>query len=415
MGKGIPILETSTRTNVRFLPYGRQHVTEADIEAVVKVLRSDWLTQGPSIPAFENKLAKSVEASHAVACANGTAASHLAILALGIGPGDEVVTSPNTFLSSANCARFVGAEVRFADIDASTGLIDLKSLKNVLSADTEHKIKAVIPVHFAGQPTDLPTIHSLAEEHGARIVDDACHAIGACYEHNGRNYKIGGNPHADMTVFSFHPVKHVAMGEGGAITTDNPELAERLRHLRCHGMRKDDFINNDMTRSPDGEVNPWYYEMRELGYNYRLTDIQAALGISQLKRLEWSIERRNIIAAHYRRLLRETFDDDIQTLTVRDNVTHAYHLFVLLLDFDRFGVSRARVMNRLRESGIGTQVHYIPIHLQPYYRRRYGTGHGNFPNAENYYKQALSIPMYPDLTESDCERVVSSLKQALSG
>lgn len=401
-------------SEAEFLPYGKQHITNEDVQAVVEVLKSDRLTQGPVVPAFENKLAEYVGAPNVVACANGTAALHLAILAAGVGEGDEIVTTPNTFLASANCARYVGAEVHFADIDAATGLMDPQSLAEVLEADHHKKIKVVIPVNFAGQPVDLAHIHTLAEAHGALVVDDACHALGAEYEYEGQTYRLGGSPHADMTIFSFHPVKHVAMGEGGAIATDDNELAERLRRFCNHGMQKEDFVQSEMALSPDGSLNPWYYEMQELGFNYRLTDMQAALGISQLARLPWSLKRRSRIAAFYRQLLSHSFDGDaVRPLTVLPDRKHAYHLFVVLIDFERFGVCRAAVMNCLKEAGIGTQVHYIPIHLQPYYRRRYGTAPGDFPRAEEYYAKALSLPMYPDLTDADCERVVRSLKAAL--
>lgn len=403
-------------TGTTFLPYGKQYITNEDVQAVVKVLKSAWLTQGPMVPAFENKIAEYIGAPNVVACVNGTAALHLAIRAAEVGEGDEVVTTPNTFLASANCARYVGAEARFADIDATTGLMDPQSLANVLEADHRNRIKVVIPVHFAGQPVDMAHVHTLAKAHGALIVDDACHALGAEYDYKNRTYRLGSSPHADMTVFSFHPIKHVAMGEGGAIATANDELAERLRCFRNHGMKKEDFVQSDMALSQDGSPNPWYYEMQELGFNYRVTDMQAALGISQLARLPWSLERRSHIAAFYRQLLSRYIDSNaVRPLTVLPDRKHAYHLFVVQIDFERFGVCRADVMNTLKEAGIGTQVHYIPIHLQPYYRMRYGTAPGDFPQAERYYARALSLPMYPDLTEADCERVIGALKTALEG
>jgi UDP-4-amino-4,6-dideoxy-N-acetyl-beta-L-altrosamine transaminase len=399
-----------------FLPYGRQNIVDDDIEAVIQVLRSDWLTQGPAVPAFEDALADTVGATETLACASGTAALHLAILALGLGEGDAVITTPNTFLASANCARFVGADVLFADIQSGTGLIDPESVRQLFTRDTEHKIKAIIPVHFAGQPADLPAIAAMAREHGTRVIDDACHALGARYTYNGNTFRIGGSPHSDMTVFSFHPVKHVATGEGGAVATSNPDLAARLRLFRNHGIERQNTINADMAYDADGVPNPWYYEMQELGFNYRLTDIQAALGLSQLKKLSGSLERRRELAQNYRQLLAETFaDGEVTPLEVRPDTFHAYHLFVVQIDFDRLGVSRAAVMNRLRSQGIGTQVHYIPVHLQPYYRRHCGTGPGNCPQAEKYYTLALSLPMYPELAPSDIRRVVRELEEALVG
>ncbi len=407
-------MKVTQKREYQFLPYSRQHVTQEDIDAVIKVLRSDWLTQGPALPRFEQELAGVVHARNAVACATGTAALHLAMLALGIGKGDVVVTTPNTFLADANCALFVGAEVAFADIDPDTGNMSPEALAEVLARDSKKRVKAVIPVHFGGQPVDLPAISNLAAAHGAVVVDDACHGLGATYEHEGHTWHVGGSPHALISIFSFHPVKHVAMGEGGAAATNDDKLTARLRLFRNHGMVKEGFLNDDMATSPEGTVNPWYYEMQQLGYNYRVTDMQAALGIRQLGRLERSVERRNEIARFYHKLIGQRFEPAlVKPLATRAGVRHAYHLFVVRIDFERFGVSRATVMNRLREANIGTQVHYIPIHLQPYYREVNGTGPGDFPDAEKYYAQALSLPMYPDLTDADCERVVEELEKAL--
>lgn len=398
-----------------FLPYGRQHIHDDDIQAVIDVLRSDWMTQGPAGPAFEDALADYLHAKQTIACASGTAALHLAALAAGLGKGDAVVTTPNTFLASANCVRFVGADVLFADIDSETGLIDPASVADLFDNDSRHRIRAVIPVHFAGQPADLPALSELARNHDALIIDDACHAVGAAYDHNGRTYPMGGNPHSDMTVFSFHPVKHIATGEGGAVVTNDDRLAERLHLFRNHGLDRSSFVQTDMACDANGIPNPWYYEMIEPGYNYRLTDIQAALGLSQLKHLPQSLHRRRQIADLYRRLIAETFpDNEVRPLQLRPGVAHAYHLFVVKIDFDRAGLSRAVVANRLRARGIGTQVHYIPVHLQPYYRRLCGTGEGTCPHAEGYYRQALSLPMYPDLADADVHRVVEQLAETLA-
>ncbi len=398
----------------KFLPYGRQNITQEDINEVTSVLASDWLTQGPKIPEFEDALADYLQSPHAVVCATGTAALHLSMLALGIGKGDAVITTPNTFTASANCARYVGAKVLFADINPNSGLIDVDSIQQLLEQDSKGQIKAIIPVHFAGQPVDLPAIHTLAKKHGALVVDDACHAIGATYQHDGKEYRVGGNPHTDLTVFSFHPVKHIATGEGGAVTTASEELAEKLRLFRNHGISRDGFINDDLAKNDDGIPNPWYYEMHELGFNYRMTDIQAALGIKQLERLPDSLERRRQVAQMYKRQIKQVFSDiQILPLTAYSDRTNAYHLFVVKIDFERLGISRAVVMNRLREKGIGTQVHYIPVHLQPYYRRECGTAPGYRPGAEAYYRQALSLPMYPGLSNKDIERVVTELAVAI--
>ena len=400
--------------NDRFYPYGRQQIDDDDIEAVVNVLKSDWLTQGPTIAGFERDLASFLGAKEVVACTSGTAALHLAMLAAGLGERDRVLTSPITFLSSANCARFVGAEVGFVDIDPETGLMDAAALETELKKDTSKSIKAVVPVHMGGQPVDLPRIYELVHGHGAIVVDDACHAIGAAYDHMEKSYSIGGNPHSDMTVFSFHPVKHVAMGEGGAVTTNDSRLAEALRLYRNHGMVKGEGVESEAAYDSNGQVNPWYYEMQALGFNYRLTDFQAALGINQLKKLPQSLEKRRRIAQRYRRLLEKHFvDGSVRALKSGESRSHAYHLFVVMIDFERFGVSRAQVMNQLREKGIGTQVHYIPLYRQPYYRRCCGAEAADYPGSEAYYAQALSIPMYPNLTESDCEIIVTELRSAL--
>jgi len=398
-----------------FLPYGQQHITDDDIQAVVEALRSDWLTQGPAVPAFEHALADYADAEECVAVGNGTAALHLAMLALGLGPGDVVITTPNTFVATANCVRMVGAEVRFADIDPATGLIDPNSIARLLERDHDHAIKAIIPVHFAGQPADLPAIYQLADRHGAWVVDDACHALGAAYQHDGAWYRVGGNPHSDLTVLSFHPVKHITTGEGGAILTHHPDLAERLRLFRNHGISRQGFVCPELAVSADGVTNPWYYEMQELGHNYRLTDLQAALGRSQLTRLPQIIERRREIAAAYAGLLQRQFPDgDIRPLATGRQVSHAYHLYVVRIPFERLGISRAAVMNRLRARGVGTQVHYIPVHLHPYYRRLCGTKPGDFPGAEAYYAETLTLPLFPELTGVDIERVMAELASVLS-
>lgn len=397
-----------------FLPYGRQTITAEDITAVSATLTSDWLTQGPTINRFEEQLAQKVGADFAVACSSGTAALHLAMLALGIGKGDTVVTSPNTFLADANCGRFVGADVAFADIDAETGNMLPEALEAMLTTDLEKKIKVIVPVHFAGLPCDIARIREIAKAHGALVVEDACHAIGASYEFDQEQIKVGSGRHSDLTVFSFHPVKHVAMGEGGAISTNSDELAARLRLFRSHGMVKNEFDFPEMAVSSQGEPNPWYYEMQQLGYNYRLTDMQAALGLSQLSRLEASVAKRNRLANEYDCLIGEVFPrGTVKPLKRADHRLNAFHLYVVRIDFEGTGVTRAEVMNRLRDEGIGTQVHYIPVPLQPYYRKLTGATEGDFPGAEKYYALALSLPMYPALEKEDCRRVVKSLKGIL--
>lgn len=402
------------QTETRFLPYGRQTVTSEDIAAVTRVLLSDWLTQGPTVSQFEVELARLTESKYAVTCSNGTAALHLAMMALGTGLGDKILTTPVTFMADANCARYVGADVLFADIDPSTACISPEAVRRAFENDPDHKIKAVIAVSFAGQAADLAAIHELASEHGATVVSDACHAIGGSYEHDDQKIVLGAGIHAELTVFSFHPVKHVAMGEGGAITCDSETLAQRLQLYRNHGIVRDGFANTDMAYTAAGEAKPWYHELQDLGYNYRLSEIHAALGLSQLCRLHESVERRNLLASRYRKLISETFEPGaVKPLRDRSGVVNAYHLFVVQIDFERFGISRTDVMNRLKEKGVGTQVHYIPIHLQPYYRKLYGHKWGDFPNAEAYYARALSLPMFPDLKDAEIDRVVAALKEVL--
>ena len=405
---------TEIKRELDFLPYGRQDVDDTDINRVVSVLKSDWLTQGPTVVAFEEALAKKTTAEYAVTCSNGTSALHLTMLALGIGEGDKVVTSPVTFVASANCARFVGAQVGFVDVDPDTALMSPEKLDEIIAKDTKRTIKAVIPVHFAGQPADLPAIHDICSKRSIPVIDDCCHAIGAWYETKGKKHILGGNSQALMSAFSFHPVKHIACGEGGAITTADPELYDRLCRLRNHGISREKFFNEEMAYDEFGSVNPWYHELHDLSPNYRLSDIHSALGLSQLKKLECSLERRNILADLYDEIIKDSFaPDEVRPLERRAGSYHAFHLYVLQIDFERFKISRAEVMNGLRNCNIGTQVHYIPVHLQPYYRSQCGTGPGDMPNAESYYSKALSIPMYPGLKDSDCERVISALKAIL--
>ncbi len=403
-----------TKNRLDFLPYGRQNIDNDDIEAVVKVLKSDWLTQGPTIELFEEKLKHQLNSEFVVACANGTAALHLCLMALGLQKDDIVLTTPITFIASANCARFVGASVKFVDVDYDTALISYEKLKKVIASDKDKKIKAVVPIHFTGLPADLPKIYQLCHNNGIAVVDDCCHALGAWFEHDGNRYMVGGNEFSAMSAFSFHPVKHIATGEGGAVSTNNKELAEKLRRFRNHGINREVFVNTEMAFSQLGEVNPWYHEMQELCPNYRMNDIQAALGISQHKKLAYSLKRRNEIAQYYNQKMAEMFDpDQIRPLKQKDNAYNAYHLFVLQINFNKLKITRAELMNKLREKNIGTQVHYIPVHLQPYYRNLLDSKPGDFPNAERYYEQALSIPMYPQLTDDDCDRVLDEIKMIL--
>lgn len=397
-----------------FLPYGRQDIDQNDIDAVVEILKSDWLTQGPTIERFEDKLKERLGADRVITCANGTAALHLTMMALDLKPDDVVLTTPITFMASANCARFVGAKIGFVDIDYNTGLISYDKLEEAIIADKNKNIRAVVPVHLTGHPVDLPKISKFCVDNDIDVIDDCCHALGARFEYQGKKYNIGGNGFAKMSAFSFHPVKHIATGEGGAVATGDKALAEKLYRFRNHGINRERFINKDMAYASDSKPNPWYHEMQDLCPNCRLTDIQAALGISQLNKLDYSLQRRNEIAKYYSTQIEELFDEDeVRPLKQKEDAYNAYHLYVLQINFDRFKIERAELMNKLRERNIGTQVHYIPIHLQPYYRNLLGTKPGDFPNAEKYYERALSIPMYPQLTESDCDRVLGEIKEIL--
>ncbi|MGV8081455.1 MAG: UDP-4-amino-4,6-dideoxy-N-acetyl-beta-L-altrosamine transaminase [Syntrophales bacterium] len=368
------------------IPYGRQCLDESDIKAVIEVLRSDWLTTGPKVAEFESSFAHYAGVKHAVAVNSGTAALHAAMYALGIGLGDEVIVPAMTFAASANCVVFQGGTPVFADVDRETLLIDPGSVEERITPRT----KAIVPVDYAGQPCDYDTLRDIAHRRGLQLVDDACHALGAAYK---------GRPAgslAELNCFSFHPVKHITTGEGGMITTDDPELARRMRTFRNHGITTDHRERQSM--------GAWFYEMVDLGYNYRLTDFQCALGISQLSKLADWIGRRRWIASRYDEALASV--SGICPLSVRPEVAHAYHLYVVRLAGDRDLVFR-----RLRERGIGVNVHYVPVHLHPYYKKRFGTGPGLCPVAEEAYGQILSLPLYPGMTAEDVERVIGDLKE----
>ncbi len=400
---------------MKFIPYGRQEVSQEDIEAVQAVLKSDYLTQGPAIESFEKAVCLESGAGHAIACSNGTAALHLACMAAEVKAGDIAVTSAITFVASANCARYLGAEIRFADIDAETLTMSPLSCRRLLEKAKEegNPVKVVITVDLAGHPCDMQAFSQLKQEFGFVWVQDACHSIGATWEDiHGIRWKIGEWPGPDMTVFSFHPVKHITTGEGGMVLTQNERLAHRLKQLRTHGITREtnEFVNCCEAFADDGSPNPWYYEMQELGYNYRMTDIQAALGESQLHRLAAGIvRRREIIAGYESRLSNHPY---INFPTLVEGVGHAYHLAVVLIDFAAAGKNRAAVMNYLRQAGIGTQVHYIPVPLMPYYSATADLS--AVPQALAYYRKALSLPCFPQLTDSDVTRISSTLKVALT-
>ena len=382
------------------IPYGKQTISEADIAAVVRVLQSDYLTQGSQVPAFESSLKNYCGAAHAVAVCNATAALHIACQALGLGKGDILWTSPITFVASANCALYCGATVDFVDIDPQTLNLSIPLLAEKLAAAQVSGClpKIIIPVHLCGEPCDMAALHQLAQQYGFKIIEDASHAIGASY-HGG---KVGNCQYSDITVFSFHPVKIITTAEGGACLTNSPELADTLARLRSHGITRNP---DEMTHEPDGA---WYYQQIELGYNYRMTELQAALGVSQMTRLDEFVARRHALADRYDALLA----DLPLTLPHRNpNNRSALHLYPVQVQPES-GKTRQKVFDYLRAHGIGANVHYIPVHTQPYYRQRFGFAHGDFPAAEAYYARAISLPLYFSLSEDEQDSVVATLKQA---
>ncbi|MHB9840576.1 UDP-4-amino-4,6-dideoxy-N-acetyl-beta-L-altrosamine transaminase [Paraburkholderia terrae] len=384
-----------------FIPYGRQSIDDADIAAVEAVLRSDWLTQGPAIAAFEEELARRASARHAVAVCNATAALHIACVAAGLGPGDRLWTVPNTFVASANCGRYCGADVDFVDIDPLTWCMDAAALEVKLEAARRAGTlpKVVIPVAFAGGSCDMKRVRRLSDEYGFTVIEDASHAVGASYA--GR--PVGCGDYAHMTVFSFHPVKIVTTGEGGAVLTNDPALCDRLRRLRSHG------ITRDPAQMDEPDEGAWSYEMQELGFNYRITDIQAVLGLSQLKRLDGFLARRRELVQRYDRLLKN-LPLQLPQLDALDE--SAWHLYVVRVKDNSAHADRRAVFDALRTADIGVNVHYIPVHLQPYYRRL-GFKPGDFPQAEQYYREALSLPLYAALTDAQQDRVVAQIERVL--
>jgi UDP-4-amino-4,6-dideoxy-N-acetyl-beta-L-altrosamine transaminase len=377
------------------IPYGRQFISEDDIQAVIDVLRSDFLTQGPKIKEFEDAFATYIGCKYAVAVSNGTAALHLSTLALGVKEGDKVITTPITFSASANCVRYAGGEVVFADIDPETYLLDIHKVREILEAAPKGTFNGIIPVDFTGRAVNLETFRNLADEYDCWIIEDACHAPGGYFiDSKGTNHNCGNGDFAELAVFSFHPVKHIAAGEGGMITTNDEKLFRKLRNLRTHGIQQ-------IPELRQYNHEPWYYEMQELGFNYRLTDFQAALGKSQLQRAEVGLERRREIATIYNKaFLGKPYI--IRQVGAIDG--HAYHLYVV--EFK----DRKSLYEYLRGENIFAQVHYIPVHLMPYYRQ-FGWNEGDLPEAENYYKHCLSLPMYPTLTYDEQKYVIKTIEE----
>jgi UDP-4-amino-4,6-dideoxy-N-acetyl-beta-L-altrosamine transaminase len=383
------------------IPYGRQDITQADIDAVVEVLRSDFLTQGPMVPRFERAVAEHCGVPHALAVNSATSALHIACLALGLGPGDWLWTSPITFVASANCGLYCGAQVDFVDIDPRTYNISVQALEaKLVVAEREGRLpKVVVPVHLCGQPCEMEAIHALGQKYGFRIIEDASHAIGGAY----KGEPIGNCRYSDITVFSFHPVKIITTAEGGMATTRDDALAERMALLRSHGITRDPVR---MTHPPDGD---WYYQQVDLGYNYRMTDVQAALGASQMARIGQYIARRHALARRYDNILQGL---PVTTPWQQPDGHSGLHLYVIRLQLDRIAKSHSEVFSALRQRGIGVNLHYIPVYTQPYYRRM-GFRPGDFPAAERYYAEAISLPMYATLSDAQQDEVAAALRSAV--
>lgn len=384
------------------IPYGRQDITQADIDAVVGVLQSDFLTQGPQVPLFEQKVAEHVGAQYALAVNSATSALHIACLALGLGHGDWLWTSPVTFVASANCGLYCGAQVDFVDIDPRTyNLCPLALEKKLIEAAKTGKLpKVVVPVHLCGQSCDMAAIHALSQRYGFKIIEDASHAIGGKY----KGEFIGNGRYSDITVFSFHPVKIITTAEGGMALTNDAELAHKMALLRSHGITRDPA---QMTHVPDG---PWYYQQIDLGFNYRMTELQAALGVSQMTRLDDYVARRHEMAARYDMLLADL------PITCPWQYPDSYsglHLYVVRLQYNQINKTHRQVFDALREQGIGVNLHYIPVHTQPYYQQM-GFKVGDLPNAEHYYAEAISLPMFQTLSEAQQDQVVAALKMSIS-
>ncbi|WP_188767030.1 UDP-4-amino-4,6-dideoxy-N-acetyl-beta-L-altrosamine transaminase [Emticicia aquatilis] len=382
------------------IPYGRQCITEDDIDVVVKSLQSNFLTQGPTIEAFENVFADYIGCKYAVAVSNGTAALHLSALALGVNKNSKVITSPITFAASANCVLYCGGEVIFADIEEKSAVLDINKVRELLVNSPKGTFQGIIPIDFAGFPVNMESFRQLADEFDCWLLEDSCHSPGGFFmDSNGVQQNCGNGQYADLAIFSFHPVKHIACGEGGMITTNNKELYEKLLRLRTHGITKD---SNKFVKKTQKD-GAWYYEMQELGYNYRLPDLNAALGISQLQRAHEGIERRIEIARKY-----DAAFENTQIKTLHNPRGHAYHLYVIQVD------NRLGLYNYLKDNEIYAQVHYIPVHTLPYYQGL-GWKNGDFPIAEAYYEKCLSLPMYPSLTDKQQDFVINSIKNYYNG
>ena len=385
------------------ISYGKQLIDKDDIDAVNEVLAGDWLTQGPKVKEFEEGLCKYFGADHACVVSNGTAALHLAAIALGWGPGDIIITSPITFLATVNSIYYVGATPDFVDIDPVSYTLDLDKLESKIKKyiSDGKNVKAIIGVDYAGHPCDWKKLKDIADNYNIQLVNDNCHAMGAVYNEN-KQYAV---KYADIVTQSFHPVKHITTGEGGAILSNSLEIDNKVRSNRSHGMTKDSKILEQ-------NQGPWYYEMHEPGFNYRITDFQCALGLSQLKKLDNFIKIRREIANFYNQAF--TDYDFITTPHLKENISHAYHLYPILINFEKLKLSKKDFFEKMHSSGISLQVHYIPVHLQPFYRKNYGFKIGDFPHSEKFYEQEISLPVYPRLTKHNLNDIILSISQLIN-
>ena len=396
-----------------FLPYGRQVIDEDDIAAVVQTLRGDLLTTGPSVLRFEQELARLTGAEEAIACSNGTSALYLAARALGLKQGDVVIVPAITFVATASAPHLAGAEIVFSDVDPQTGLMQACDLEEALTRCPQGHASAVFPVHYAGQSCDMPALAEVARARNVAIVEDAAHALGTAWiDRAGAILPVGANAHCDMTTFSFHPVKTIAMGEGGAVTANDPALVARLRRARNHGLVREasEFVRAEAALNARGEAHPWYYELEAPGFNFRISDINCALGYSQLAKLDRFVTHRRKLVAAYDELL-SPLAPVVVPLKRDPRSSTGWHIYPVRIDFDQIGISRSTLMRELAAEGIGTQVHYIPVHRQPYYAARYGVAH--LPGADAYYASTLSLPLHVSMNESDLARVVGIFRGLL--
>lgn len=404
-----------TVKNRPFLPYGRQVIGDDDIHAVVEALKGDYLTTGPTVEQFEKAFGAFVRAPDCAVCSNGTTALHLAMHQAGIGPGDTVIVPAITFLSTANAVLYMGGDVVFADVDPDTGLMRLEDVEKALERCGDQFVRAVAPVHLGGQCQDPSALFEFARNRGMLVIEDACHAVGTTYgSPTGTEFAVGDGAHADFSAFSFHPVKNIALGEGGAVACRDPDAAAGIRRTRNHGMIRnvEEFIDTELGLDENGAKNAWYYEMHDIGFNYRVTDIQCALGLSQLAKLDQFLMQRNALRQEYERLMSD-WPYPARPVPRTPDCRPGWHLFAVLIDFEKCGKSRNRVMSDLHTAGVGSQVHYIPVNKQPYYRQRYGQG-PRLAGAEAYYDRTLSLPLYPGMTFDDVSYVVDTLGAVLS-